>query len=609
MIEADKISTQAPSESSSEVLSVIRQRLTWLMLFRVILTVGIGLSFVFLQATSLRPLYPEESLPTIISVFVGIYLFNLVYLSILRRIKHNYVVLAYIQLLTDCIGSGLLIFMTGGMESPLIFLFALHVLMGAISQYRAGAWFVVILAMGTFALLCAHEISSLDFQRGASLRSLKYILTNGLYQLGLLSFIAALTGYLSEQARIAQLRLSFASADMKTLRHLNEHFLLSVHNGIIYLDNRGKILIANRAAERFLNLSAQDLLKASITDIFPILPDVLTGENLISQLSEHFILTDSGVYSWEFIVLKDLFEKEYSLSSETHTSIDRLILDCTLSEVTTQFDTDLNRGWLIILQDVTVRRKLESKMVKRERLASLGEIAAQIAHEVRNPLAGMVSSLELLSQRMQGHERQHDPLEQRLLHIIGREAQRINSLTESFLRFSRPPKPNISLFSLNHLLADLSLIKKDQIMTELEPDITLYADADQVRQILWNLFNNAWEADSEIVEVYASLIKSNLSVDLWQIVVADRGQGFPSTLEDLEDIFRPFFTQKEQGTGLGLSLCRALAERQGGSLEVNRRKGGGAIFYLCLPAKPFDSPPLQIITDSLTDDHNTKGED
>ena len=126
-------------------------------------------------------------------------------------------------------------FLTGGMESPIIFLFAIHVLMGAVALYRQGAWFVVILAMGIFALLCAHEIASLIFQRGASLRTLRYILTNGLYQLGLLSFTAVLTSYLSEQTRVAQLRLSFANADMKTLKLLNEHLLLSVHNGIIYL--------------------------------------------------------------------------------------------------------------------------------------------------------------------------------------------------------------------------------------------------------------------------------------------------------------------------------------------------------------------------------------
>lgn len=605
MIDSPSTSVQGKPDPSSEILSVIKQRLTWLMLFRVMLTVGIGLSFVFLQATRLNPLYPEESLPTIISVFVGIYLFNLVYLSLLSRLHKYFIVLAYIQLLTDCVGSGLLIFLTGGMESPLIFLFALHVLIGAISQYRAGAWFVVVLAMGTFALLCAHEISGLDFQRGASLRSLRYILTNGLYHLGLLSFIAALTGYLSEQARIAQLRLSFASADMKTLRHLNEQFLLSVHNGIIYTDLEGRIVIANRAAERFLDFSAKEFLNTSIQDIFPFLPALLVKEELNNGLNENFILNDSSVYSWEFIIHKSISESEHRLSSETHHSMARLILDCTLSEVATQRDMELSRGWLIILQDVTVRRRLESKMVKRERLASLGEIAAQIAHEVRNPLAGMVSSLELLSNRLQTKENEGDQLEQRLLDIIGREAQRINLLTESFLRFSRPPKPKISPFSLNRLLTELNLIRPNRIIFDLDEEVTLYADADQVRQILWNLFNNAWEANSEKVEVYATLLKPTLGTDQWQITIADRGDGFPNSLSDLEDIFRPFYTEKEQGTGLGLSLCRALADGQGGALEANRRKDGGAIFYLSLPAT--SEQPLFPFSDLLS--HRLKGED
>ena len=180
-----QIPLSASVETVEDTLDALKQRLTWLMLSRVLLSVGIGLSFVFLQATSLRPLYPSERLPTIVSVFVGIYLFNLGYLFALSRVKSRFAELAYMQLLTDSLGSGFLIYLTGGLESPLIFLFALHVLMGAVSLYRAGAWFVVIIAMGAFALLCADEISQIDFERGASLKTLKYILTSGLFQIGL----------------------------------------------------------------------------------------------------------------------------------------------------------------------------------------------------------------------------------------------------------------------------------------------------------------------------------------------------------------------------------------------------------------------------------------
>ncbi len=590
---------QAQGIHSANHSSLTRQRLTWLLLVRVILSVGIGLVFVFLQATRLHPLYPEESLPTIISVFVGIYIFNLIFIFTLGRIKKHYDLFSYFQLFTDCVGSGTLMFLTGGMESPLIFLFAIHVLMGAVSLYRQGAWFVVILAMGTFALLCSHEISNIDFQRGTSLRSVRYILTNGLYQLGLLSFIAVLTAYLSEQTRVAQLRLSFANADMKTLRLLNEHLLLSVHNGIIYLNATGKILMINQAAEDFLGTTSQNLIRESIQVLFPHLPHDLNHVNLKSMVDEQFILTDTGVYTWEYSFLKNHEEPkehqevdERSEFSQTLSSplapsgaFDRTLLDCSLSEVSPSYEPS-HRGWLIILQDVSVKRRLELKMANRERLASLGEMAAQIAHEVRNPLAGMVSSIELLNQRRATAAIQSDQLEDRLLTIISREAQRINQLTESFLRFSRPPKPNLSEFSFHSLVNDIALIQADKVVHQLPDDVFVYADSDQVRQILWNLFNNAWEAGSEQVEISAYPLEHN-HAHCWQIHIADHGHGFPDTFDDLELIFQPFYSNKEQGTGLGLPLCRALAEQQGGSLDVSRRLGGGAIFMLVLPRADY----------------------
>lgn len=596
---------QTQPSSSADTLSLTKQRLTWLLLVRVILSVGIGFVFVFLQATRLRPLYPEDSLPSIISVFVAIYIFNLFFIFTLGRLQKHYSLFSYFQLLTDCLGSGSLMFLTGGMESPLIFLFAIHVLMGAVALYRQGAWFVVILAMGIFALLCAHEIASLDFQRGASLRTLRYILTNGLYQLGLLSFTAVLTSYLSEQARVAQLRLSFANADMKTLKLLNEHLLLSVHNGIIYLNSKGKILMVNQAAEEFLGQSSQNLIKEQIQSVFPHLPMKLNHLSLQALVDEHFILTDTGVYSWEHSVLKTMNEdsivehinsvdkrfphQQYNLGKHkivSSGSFDRTLLDCSLSEVSPSYEPS-QRGWLVILQDVSIKRRLELKVANRERLASLGEMAAQIAHEVRNPLAGMVSSIELLNQRRAQNEDDSDPLESRLLKIIGREAQRINQLTESFLRFSRPPKPHLTSFSLNQLVNELSLIQSDRLINLLDDEVWVFADSDQVRQILWNLFNNAWEAGSEHVEISTYLIEAQPRAT-WQIQVADRGTGFPDTFEDLDLIFQPFYSNKDQGTGLGLSLCRALAEQQGGQLEVARRQGGGAVFTLELPVSPVN---------------------
>ena len=133
------------------------------------------------------------------------------------------------------------------------------------------------------------------------------------------------------------------------------------------------------------------------------------------------------------------------------------------------------------------------------------------------------------------------------------------------------------------MISELSLIQPNQLISLIEGDVKLYADSDQVRQVIWNLCNNAWEAGSDHVEIKTRLIQQTLGAEEWEIEIADRGAGFPDTLEDLELIFRPFYTQREGGTGIGLALCRALTEQQGGSIVARRRHGGGAIFLLRLP--------------------------
>lgn len=603
--------------------STFIQRLTWLMLARVMLSVGIGLSFVFLQATSLRPLYSEGSTPAIITVFVTIYLSNLLFILSLRHVKKRFIEVAYLQLATDCFGSGALIFFTGGFESPLIFLFALHVIVGATTLSRQGAWFVVVLSSGALILIGLHKVSFIDFTRGTGVQTLRYLITTTLYQIGTLCFIATLTSYLSEQITSAQRRLSFASADMQSLRRLNDHLLLSIHNGIIFCGEEGNIRVVNQAASRLLGSSSDELLRKPLYRLFQILPNPLSHNLLATQLGEHSMLDGWGSYRWEqeYIPLEERMIGEGQASQsdllETHQEsgalsntrgllaqslqpvdtwrkvesgsfpVQRLILNCTLSSVLDEHNTDQISGWVLVIQDVTQRRHLEARVARRERLASLGEVAAQIAHEVRNPLAGMVSSIELLRSRsLQSHDGHPDPLNLKLLTIVEREAQRINQLTESFLRFSRPPIPQPCRCVIRDIVDEVSLLEQIEIRAQLDSSHVAWADPDQVKQILLNLVHNAVEAGSEWIEVDVFSQSSIKEQKALVITIADRGEGFAQEIEDLEEVFQPFFTHKSSGTGLGLALCRALAEGQGGQLEASRREGGGAVLMLTLPINP-----------------------
>lgn len=597
-----KLNERAEESRRSE----LHQRLMTLMLARVILSLGVGLCFLYLvRASSFSPLYSEERIPLIVVVFVTIYLGNLGFIFALKHLRRNLIALAFSQLATDCAGASGLIYLTGGFESPLIFLFALYVTMGAIALSRQGAWFVVVLSAGGLALLCVHEIASIEFERGGGMRALRYTLSSGLYHLGLLSFIAMLTGYISEQARVAQLKLSFANTNMRSIERLNEHLLTSVHNGIIYCDPQGLIQITNRSAERLLNRRAADLLNQPLQEIFEHLPSELSPKSL----SEHFNAQTHGVmthgvttylesgdaYSWS---------EEYCQDPELKVALN-VTLDLTLSMVKSTDETP--QGWALILHDVTLRKRLEARNERRERLASLGEVASQIAHEVRNPLAGMLSSLELLrthyeaqvgaSSKAVGSGSGHT-LDLKLIDIIEREAQRINGLTTSLLNLTRPPRAQPVDVDLTALIAEFTALEPDRIDSTLDAEFDqpfiVHVDPDHIRQVLWNILRNAWEAGSDRVEISATHreLTSVGNVILWEVTVdiADRGVGFSEDITNLDDLFKPFWSDKDQGTGLGLAISRSLIEAQEGMLTARRRPGGGAVFSITLPSVAPDGP-------------------
>ena len=228
------------------------------------------------------------------------------------------------------------------------------------------------------------------------------------------------------------------------------------------------------------------------------------------------------------------------------------------------------------------RRELQTMEdhVKRvEKMASIGEMAAGMAHEIKNPLASLIGSIQLLNEDMR-----YEPDQDRLMRIILREADRLSSLVNNFLLYARPPAGRVEAVELDKILTDtVELLKKDAttdgritIARKIQPQVWVSMDSEHLRQIFWNLLLNAAEAiDGEGVieiEMYASKNRHAF------VRITDDGIGM--TREDLKSIFNPFFTTKPAGTGLGLSIVHRILEAYDAWLNIDSEAGMGTTITL-----------------------------
>ncbi len=238
-------------------------------------------------------------------------------------------------------------------------------------------------------------------------------------------------------------------------------------------------------------------------------------------------------------------------------------------------------GAVEVLQDITALRRLESLAKNRERMAALGEMAASVAHEIRNPLGTIEGFARLLKRDSEGQ-----PNAFRLASRIVEGAQNLNYVITNLLTYARPMSLTCEFFSVDRLMSEAREVLNDKalrVKAELKmhvngDDFQAYGDVRQLRQVLLNLGLNAIEACKEGGQVEIEARRSGRTV---RLVVVDNGCGIAAA--DQERIFDPFFTNKEGGTGLGLSLCHTIVEIHSGEINVESRVGAGSRFEVINP--------------------------
>ena len=554
---------------SSELYRTLQQ----LMLIRVILFSLILGALIFIQIKETQTYFgPVQTAHYILIILV--YLFTFIYAFIFKYAR-NLPWLAYCQLVMDSIFVTAIIYTTGGIESIFSFLYILNIIVASIILYRRGGMVVASLSSILYGLLLdlhyygvIHPLGpGIDYAEAYQSFYIVYLIfvnIAGFY------LVAYLSSYLSEQIKKNRMELKEKQIDIDKLEILNESIINSITSALIVLDGQNRIILFNPASESIFGMKAGDAAGQPI-------------EKMLPSLHRHFtnlqVLTDrSGKKLPPFLDLS--FSRDGSKEMPLRLFVSTLLLP-----------VGEPQGHILIFHDMTEIRKIEEEMKKVEGLALVGELAAGIAHEIRNPMASISGSIQMLKDGIE-----KDDVNRRLMDIVHREINRLNHLVNDFLLFARPKEADFAPFRLGPLILEsLELFKnsphwtnKIWIQTDFRQPITLESDPSQLKQVLWNLFLNATQAidDTGTLHIMTDLTTHDLSgTDGWvRIVIRDTGKGFDE--KKLAQVFTPFFTTKEGGSGLGLAIVKRIVEGLRGGVQGSNHPDGGAQVTILLPNSP-----------------------
>jgi two-component system sensor histidine kinase PilS (NtrC family) len=375
--------------------------------------------------------------------------------------------------------------------------------------------------------------------------------------------VAALSGYLAEGLRRTGAQLERASTQLQDLQAFNQHVIDSLTSGLTTSDMEGQILTFNRAAAAITGLAASDVVGRKIGDVLQ-LPEVY--QNLFTAGA-----APSPTQRHEFGFLRDDGRQmELGMTSAPL--------------ITPRGET----GFLFTFQDVTEMKKRDREARMQQRLAAVGEMAAGIAHEIRNPLASMAGSIQILRDEL--------PLtadQSQLMDIVLRESDRLNETIRNFLSFARPQRAAVADLDVRQIVTDTArLLENNAEVTDThavvvavpsEP-VVYRADEAQLRQIVWNLATNGLRAMPRGGKLRLRAESRPPSGSRGaEVVLAVDDEGVGIAPEEIDGIFQPFRGGFANGAGLGLSIVHRIASDYGGEVRVASQPGKGTSVEVALP--------------------------
>ena len=503
---------------------------------------------------------PIDPLVVLIGLTFGL---TVLYSTTVRQTEHHLWIVD-LQLAADAVIVSAIVYLTGGINSYFSSLYALPIIAGsAIRSWRGGMTVgTVSSAMYAAVVVAQHtgvRLLPVDLSPEVLPQTREVVYRVGLNIFGLFA-IAALTGYLAEGLRRADAQLRRASSDLADMQAFSRHIVDSLTSGLTTVDLSGAIITYNRAAEVITGIPATAAFNRSAADVLQLprsytaLFGARAGRPRQTRIEYPFTRPDGA-------------KIEVGLSAAPL--------------MTPRGET----GFILTFQDVTEALQVEREARVQQRLAAVGEMAAGIAHEIRNPLASMSGSIQILRQELPLTDEQGQ-----LMDIVIRESERLNDTIRNFLAYARPQRQSLKLMDVRQVVTDTATLLQNSpersdthriaLQVPQEP-VWLHADEGQMRQIVWNLATNGLRAMPGGGSL--TLAVTAPTEDVSQVVISVSDEGVGIAPEELEGIFQPFRGGFSRGTGLGLSIVHRIVSDYAGEVRVTSARGAGTTVFVKFP--------------------------
>lgn len=511
----------------------LRSRFLFLNSIRITILSALALISLFLFYFSD---YPSQIFPIVISLFIAM-VFSISYFPLFRYLNFRFHI--FLQLFIDILVITLMVYLSGGIISPFYFLYILPIITSAIFLTKRDTLYIATLSFIIFGILSdLMYLQIIPFYPSNYAPDISF--SSFIYNL-LMSFIAfsavaMIASYYFDKIKKTDEELKNIQENLKDLVLINSAAMEKMENGFITCNDQGRIISYNEKSKKLLNLNSK-------SNIFKILLSAHDQKEL-KRITE----TDQKYY----------FEKK----------VNKFILGISVSLLKNIYS--FNRIYVFIIMDLTKKKEIEAVLQKKENFAIIGEMAAGIAHEIRNPLASISGSVQFLQEKLNLKSELKN-----LMEIIVTESNRLSNSIEEFLEFTKvnplkKAKTNISetiddiikLLGVNH--------KNVRFIQKYAPKETVVADAKQLKQLFWNLLNNAVKAVNGKGVVEVNIYKKP---DHLVTSIKDNGRGMDRA--EIHKIYNPFYSKFTSGIGLGMSIVRRIVEDHGFEIEINSEKNFG----------------------------------
>jgi two-component system sensor histidine kinase PilS (NtrC family) len=466
----------------------------------------------------------------------------------------------FLQAIVDVGFVSLIVFSTGLYDSVFAFMYIIVILLGSLERYMKGAMIWAALSAFTYVSLLFLQMKGVLVPPGIDPLPIgwsQFLRPSFIHSLGFL-LTGVLAGILGEDIRTARKRMHERESVLQKLETFHKHVVENIPSGIVTVDTQDRVSLINDTACSILGVGKEEVTGRPVGEI-------LSGMDLGYERSESLMPRPELVFR-----RSDGAEIYLGFSSSPMKDADGTVI-----------------GSVVIFQDLTPVKQMEERIRIADRLAGVGELAAGLAHEIRNPLASITGSSQMLREVPELPETSRT-----LLGIIERESTRLNGLISDFLAYAGPAMKNVGPVNMTEVAAEIveavragEAREKGVIVENLATTgFRVEGDAEQLKQVLWNLVRNAVQATPRDGVITVDLFSQIRHRQRYVVItVSDTGKGIEPAI--IGKIFNPFFTSKAEGTGLGLAISQRILHYHRGFIEVRSTPGAGSVFSVLLPER------------------------